>query len=119
MPASTRRQSGSAPIGHSHVALFFTRHDGARGHVRGAQASDGTLLETGDGRWLVNPGSVGQPRDGDPRAAWLALDTEADTVMFHRVWYDIERTAESIAAAKPAETARRPPLRRPLTRRCR
>ncbi len=86
-------------IGHSHVALFFTRHDGAHGHVRGAQASDGTLLETGDGRWLVNPGSVGQPRDGDPRAAWLALDTEADTVMFHRVWYDIERTAESIAAA--------------------
>jgi diadenosine tetraphosphatase ApaH/serine/threonine PP2A family protein phosphatase len=86
-------------IGHSHVALFFTRHDGARGSVRGAQGSDGTLLDIDGGRWLVNPGSVGQPRDGDPRAAWLALDTEAETAMFHRVRYDIERTADSIAAA--------------------
>jgi diadenosine tetraphosphatase ApaH/serine/threonine PP2A family protein phosphatase len=60
---------------------------------------DGALIDVGDGRWLVNPGSVGQPRDGDPRAAWLTLDTEAETVLFHRVGYDIERTAESIAAA--------------------
>ena len=86
-------------IGHSHVALFFTRHDGARGHVRGAQASDGALLDINESRWLLNPGSVGQPRDGDPRAAWLALDTEAHTALFHRVGYDIERTAASIAAA--------------------
>ena len=86
-------------IGHSHVALFFTRLDGERGNVRGAQAAAGTLIDVGAGRWLVNPGSVGQPRDGDPRAAWLALDTEADTVLFHRVGYDIERTAEAIAAA--------------------
>jgi diadenosine tetraphosphatase ApaH/serine/threonine PP2A family protein phosphatase len=86
-------------IGHSHVALFFTRLDGERGSVRGAQAVDGALIDVGDGRWLVNPGSVGQPRDGDPRAAWLTLDTEAETVLFHRVGYDIERTAESIAAA--------------------
>ncbi len=86
-------------IGHSHVALFFTRLDGARGSVRGAQASDGALLDVGGGKWLVNPGSVGQPRDGDPRAAWLALDTEAETARFHRVEYDVERTAASIAAA--------------------
>ncbi len=86
-------------IGHSHVALFFTRLDGERSSVRSAQAADGALIHVGDGRWLVNPGSVGQPRDGDPRAAWLTLDTEAGTMLYHRVDYDIERTAESIATA--------------------
>jgi diadenosine tetraphosphatase ApaH/serine/threonine PP2A family protein phosphatase len=86
-------------IGHSHVALFFTRLDGTRGKVRSAQAADGSLIDVSGGRWLINPGSVGQPRDSDPRAAWLALDTDAGTVLFQRVAYDIERTAEAIAAA--------------------
>ena len=70
-------------IGHSHVALFFTRLDGERGNVRSAQAADGAMIDVSGGSWLVNPGSVGQPRDGDPRAAWLALDTEAATVPIH------------------------------------
>ncbi len=88
-----------ALIGHSHVALFFSRIiDGAR-HMRGAQANDGALLDLESGRWLVNPGSVGQPRDGDPRAAWLALDTTEATARFHRVAYDIDRTARSIVDA--------------------
>jgi diadenosine tetraphosphatase ApaH/serine/threonine PP2A family protein phosphatase len=87
-------------IGHSHVALFFTRPAGdGGGGIRGAQAGDGTLLDLGSGDWLVNPGSVGQPRDGDPRAAWLELDTDLQTARFHRVPYDVERAAESIAAA--------------------
>jgi diadenosine tetraphosphatase ApaH/serine/threonine PP2A family protein phosphatase len=89
-----------ALIGHSHVALFFNRAeaDGGR-ETRGAQASDGALLDLGAGSWLVNPGSVGQPRDGDPRAAWLELDTDAESARFHRVAYDIERAAAPIAAA--------------------
>ena len=87
-------------IGHSHVALFFTRPEGnSDGEARGAQASDGALLDLGQGGWLVNPGSVGQPRDGDPRAAWLELDTDAETACFHRVAYEIERAAAPIAAA--------------------
>jgi len=87
-------------IGHSHVALFFHRPAGERaGETRGAQASDGALLDLAEGEWLVNPGSVGQPRDGDPRAAWLELDTEAGTARFHRVPYEIERAAAPIAAA--------------------
>jgi diadenosine tetraphosphatase ApaH/serine/threonine PP2A family protein phosphatase len=86
-------------IGHSHVALFFTRLDGARGNVRSAQAADGSLIDVSGGRWLVNPGSVGQPRDSDPRAAWLTLDTEAATVLYRRVAYDIEKTAAAIASA--------------------
>jgi diadenosine tetraphosphatase ApaH/serine/threonine PP2A family protein phosphatase len=89
-----------ALIGHSHVALFFSRAvEGARGQMRGAQASDGARLDLGDGSWLINPGSVGQPRDGDPRAAWLELDTGEATAHFHRVSYDIERAAQSISNA--------------------
>jgi diadenosine tetraphosphatase ApaH/serine/threonine PP2A family protein phosphatase len=87
-------------IGHSHVALFFTRPDAnGDGEMRGAEASDGALLDLGSGAWLVNPGSVGQPRDGDPRAAWLELDTEVKTARFHRVAYEIERAAKPIVAA--------------------
>jgi diadenosine tetraphosphatase ApaH/serine/threonine PP2A family protein phosphatase len=87
-------------IGHSHVALFFTRPEGGESEeTRGAQASDGALLDLGRGSWLLNPGSVGQPRDGDPRAAWLELDVAAETACFHRVPYEIERAAAPIAAA--------------------
>ena len=88
-------------IGHSHVALFFTRPEGRarHGYAHGAQAGDGALLDVDDGAWLINPGSVGQPRDGDPRAAWLELDTDEWTARFHRVAYDIAAAAASILAA--------------------
>jgi diadenosine tetraphosphatase ApaH/serine/threonine PP2A family protein phosphatase len=87
-------------IGHSHVSLFFVRPaEPEPSEIHGAQASDGTLLDLSSGNWLVNPGSVGQPRDGDPRAAWLELDTIAQTALFHRVGYDIGRAAASIVAA--------------------
>jgi diadenosine tetraphosphatase ApaH/serine/threonine PP2A family protein phosphatase len=87
-------------IGHSHVSLFFTRADGGgRGDTQGAQAGDGAGLALESGTWLLNPGSVGQPRDGDPRAAWLELDTEAWTAHFHRVSYDVATAAETILAA--------------------
>ena len=51
------------------------------------------------GEWLVNPGSVGQPRDGDPRAAWLMLDTEEWTATFRRVEYPIDEAARAIVDA--------------------
>jgi diadenosine tetraphosphatase ApaH/serine/threonine PP2A family protein phosphatase len=89
-----------ALIGHSHVALFFNRPEGGdAGEMRSGRAGDGALLDLGRGSWLVNPGSVGQPRDGDPRAAWLELDTAAETACFHRAPYEIERAAAPIAAA--------------------
>jgi diadenosine tetraphosphatase ApaH/serine/threonine PP2A family protein phosphatase len=90
-----------ALIGHSHVSLFFVRPaTGEQGDgIRGAQSSDDTLLELDDGCWLINPGSVGQPRDGDPRAAWLELDTSEQTARFHRVRYDVERAAAAISSA--------------------
>jgi diadenosine tetraphosphatase ApaH/serine/threonine PP2A family protein phosphatase len=86
-------------IGHSHVALFFMRDQQPRSHVQGAQAGDGALLSLEDGSWLLNPGSVGQPRDGDPRAAWLELDTERWAAKYHRVPYDIDAAATAILAA--------------------
>jgi len=87
-------------VGHSHVSLFFTRPPAREdGEIRGAQSSDDTLLDLGDDCWLINPGSVGQPRDGDPRAAWLELDTSLQIARFHRVSYDIERAAASISSA--------------------
>ncbi|HEY8094357.1 MAG TPA: hypothetical protein VID93_11255, partial [Acidimicrobiales bacterium] len=76
--------------------------------ARGAQAGAGTRLDLSEGRWLINPGSVGQPRDGDPRAAWLELDTEAAEVTYHRVEYEIDRAAEAIDATDlPEHLARR------------
>jgi diadenosine tetraphosphatase ApaH/serine/threonine PP2A family protein phosphatase len=87
-------------IGHSHVALYFALpEDGGPAETRGGQVGDGDTLETADARWLVNPGSVGQPRDGDPRAAWLELDTENGEVRFHRVEYEIDRAAAAIVEA--------------------
>ncbi len=84
-------------IGHSHVALYFSRPEGARhGHAHGAQAGDGALLEVESGAWMLNPGSVGQPRDADPRAAWMELDTEELTARFHRVPYEVELAAAAI-----------------------
>jgi diadenosine tetraphosphatase ApaH/serine/threonine PP2A family protein phosphatase len=75
-------------VGHSHVALALTL-DGAA--VSGGLAPAGQRVEL-DGRWLLNPGSVGQPRDGDPRAAWLLLDLERRSATFHRVAYPIQET---------------------------
>jgi predicted phosphodiesterase len=97
-------------IGHSHISLFFTRPEGGpgRGHTHGAQAGDGALLDIDDGAWLINPGSVGQPRDGDPRAAWMELDLEESTARFHRVPYDIAAAGKAIlAAGLPSSLAER------------
>jgi diadenosine tetraphosphatase ApaH/serine/threonine PP2A family protein phosphatase len=87
-------------VGHSHVSLFFAMpEDGGLADVRGGQVGDGNSVDLSSGRWLLNPGSVGQPRDGDPRAAWLQLDTESLSATFHRVGYDIEKAAAAIVQA--------------------
>jgi len=85
-------------IGHSHVALSFSRFpgDGATGETRGADEE----LDLQNGEWLINPGSVGQPRDGDPRAAWLELDLDAWRAVYRRTEYDIAGAAAAIRAAR-------------------
>jgi len=83
-------------VGHSHAALQVAL--GERVH-EGALAPAGTELELSGARRLLNPGSVGQPRDGDVRAAWLLLDLAAGHASFRRVEYDIARTQAEIRAA--------------------
>jgi diadenosine tetraphosphatase ApaH/serine/threonine PP2A family protein phosphatase len=84
-------------VGHSHVALWF-RRDPA-GKLDGAQATAGAEQDLSVGEWLINPGGVGQPRDGDPRAAWLLLDTESWAATWKRVEYPIDEAARAIADA--------------------
>jgi len=85
-------------VGHSHVALSFTRPEGRP--ATGEPRRDGAALDLAAGEWLLNPGSVGQPRDGDPRAAWLLLDTAAWTATYRRCAYDIAAAAAAIRAAR-------------------
>ena len=76
--------------------------------LAGGLAPAGTELELGGVRALLNPGSVGQPRDGDPRAAYLLLDLDARQASFRRVEYDVERTqAEMREAGLPEMLAAR------------
>jgi predicted phosphodiesterase len=75
-------------VGHSHVALALQQSDGG---VAGGLAPAGTEVAL-EGRWLLNPGSVGQPRDGDPRAAWVMLDLDRRFASFRRVTYPVEKT---------------------------
>jgi predicted phosphodiesterase len=85
-------------IGHSHVALSFHRPDGEP--ASGTTRREGVELDLSTGEWLVNPGSTGQPRDGDPRAAWLLLDTERQTAIYQRTEYDIAGAQAAIRAAR-------------------
>jgi predicted phosphodiesterase len=85
-------------IGHSHVALSFGRQEGelATGEPRRA----GSQLNVSSGEWLLNPGSVGQPRDGDPRASWLLLDLDHMSASYRREPYDVAGAAAAIRAAR-------------------
>jgi len=88
-------QATTAPIvlvGHSHVplAIFLDGED-----LGGGLAPEATVVDLAAGRWLLNPGSVGQPRDGDPRAAYLLLEP-GRRASFHRVNYPIDRTQDEI-----------------------
>jgi diadenosine tetraphosphatase ApaH/serine/threonine PP2A family protein phosphatase len=82
-------------VGHSHAALQIELREGL---LSGGLAPAGTEVDLKSGRWLLNPGSVGQPRDGDPRAAYLLLDLDAQQASFRRVAYDIEQTQAEIRA---------------------
>ena len=82
----------SAPVvlvGHSHVALAISEKGGG-------VAKQGAEIDLASARWLLNPGSVGQPRDSDPRAAWMLLDLESRRASFHRVEYDVAKTQQEI-----------------------
>jgi diadenosine tetraphosphatase ApaH/serine/threonine PP2A family protein phosphatase len=83
-------------VGHSHAALQIALRETV---LEGGLAADGTELELSDARRLLNPGSVGQPRDGDPHAAYLLLDFDTQRASFRRVAYDVELTQAEMREA--------------------
>ena len=82
--------------GHTHVPVAFAEVDG---RMRTFAPRAGNTVALGEGRMLLNPGSVGQPRDGDARASYLVLNLEAQTATWGRVAYDIDAVRASMEAA--------------------
>jgi diadenosine tetraphosphatase ApaH/serine/threonine PP2A family protein phosphatase len=93
--ASWTLQATEAPlvlVGHSHVPLALALEGES---VAGGVAGAGAEVELDGARWLLNPGSVGQPRDGDPRASYLLIEP-GGRASFRRVEYPVERTQAEI-----------------------
>ena len=85
-------------VGHSHVPFLAV---GASDRPAAMVVlADGDELELSEERLVINPGGVGQPRDGDPRAAYALYDGDAHRVTFHRVEYDIAATQRKMEAAR-------------------
>lgn len=82
-------------VGHTHHPLTF-RDDSGR--VEALLPGDGGSLSLDERRCILNPGSVGQPRDGDPRACAMTIDTSSGDVRWLRVDYDIAATQADIRA---------------------
>lgn len=79
-------------VGHTHVPILFTELDA--GEMMASRPVYGEPVTLEGSRYIANPGSVGQPRDGDPRAAYALLDTEPMTWEHHRVAYPISQTQQ-------------------------
>jgi diadenosine tetraphosphatase ApaH/serine/threonine PP2A family protein phosphatase len=92
-------QAASAPIclfGHTHVPVVFA--SAAKPDPGRSDLEDEEIELPPDGSVLINVGSVGQPRDGDPRAAYGVLDLERRTILLRRVVYDISAAQARILA---------------------
>lgn len=99
-----------APIvlyGHTHLPVIFSVDE--KGRVRGSAVRGEAIFRLDDGRrYLINPGSVGQPRDRNPRASFAIVDSRRMTAQFFRVSYDVARTQSAILkAGLPAMLAHR------------
>ncbi len=77
-------------VGHSHIPLVFTYSE--NGTYSASQLSAGAGLVLRKDRLIINPGAVGQPRDGDPRASYAIYDSETRSVSLNHVPYDIATT---------------------------
>lgn len=98
----------AAPLtffGHTHLQGGFFANgsaaDGFRPEYKTVGQPESVALQLkSDARYLINPGSVGQPRDGDWRAAFALFDTDAKVVHFHRTPYNLKSAQDRIFAAK-------------------
>src|SRR3954451_739758 len=92
-------------VGHTHIPIAY-REKGGR--MEGIEPDPGNPLKIGKQRVIANPGSVGQPRDGDPRASAMILNTAERTLEGHRVEYPIERVQKLMTDFKmPPRLVRR------------
>jgi predicted phosphodiesterase len=87
-------------FGHTHLPILYRRNGGL---VETVEPSDGSLARLDERRALVNPGSAGQPRDGNPLASYLVLDTDRNEGRWGRVDYDIPGTQAAMRAVKLPE----------------
>ena len=71
----------------------------AAGEQVALRGESGAITIEPDCRYLVNPGSIGQPRDRDPRAAYMTYDSEKKVVRWHRVAYPVDRAQQRILKA--------------------
>jgi predicted phosphodiesterase len=85
-------------FGHTHIPSLFSLEGRVLG-VRALRGRTGTIHLQPNGRYLVNPGSIGQPRDRDPRASYMTYDSERRIVRWHRVEYPIEEAQRRIRKA--------------------
>ena len=81
-------------VGHTHVPMVYTYTSGPKSLEPGKAFA----LDPSD-RYIINPGSVGQPRDGDNRASFMIFDPEERTITLNRCEYDIEAEAKDIIDA--------------------
>jgi predicted phosphodiesterase len=84
-------------FGHTHVQRVWMRDE--RGRVSSPQATNGFMAMENGKLYLVNPGSVGQPRQGDKRAHFIIFDADSGLIHFRAVHYDIPKTQRSIREA--------------------
>ncbi len=95
-------------FGHTHYPVTFALTDGRVETIGGPLALDGPLHVHEGSKYLLNPGAVGQPRDGDARAAYAIADTAARRVDLFRLDYPIEKTqAKVIKMGLPEVLAQR------------
>jgi len=86
-------------FGHTHYPVTFALADRRVETIGGPHSLDGPLHVLDDTKYLLNPGAVGQPRDGDPRAAYAIADTKARRVDLFRLNYPLEKTQLKIIKA--------------------
>jgi predicted phosphodiesterase len=86
-------------FGHTHLPIAYVLAEGSTSDVGAMVPDPGTTIALDGRRALVNPGSVGQPRDGDPRASGLVLDLATQRVSWIRAEYDIASTQAAMRAA--------------------
>ena len=85
-------------FGHTHIPSLFLKHPGGI-EVALLRGESGTIRIEPGFQYLLNPGSVGQPRDRDPRASFMTYDSERRLVRWHRVEYPVGRAQERILKA--------------------